>query len=87
MAEILDNFEFAKGGRRSDYPYDEWFDGRIWKLEERTDFDCKPMSLRSALHAAARKRNLELSTSIVNDSHIFGYQYVIVQAQPKQEKQ
>lgn len=87
MAEILDNFEFTKRGRSAGYPYDEWFDGRIWKLEEGTDFDCKPMSLRSALHAAARKRNLELSTSIVTDSHIFGYQYVIVQAQPKQEKE
>jgi len=78
VAEILDNFEFAKRGRGSAYPYDKWFDGQIWKLEEYDDFDCKPTSLRSAFYAAAQKRNLELSTSIGVDTDGFGY--VIVQA-------
>lgn len=78
MAEILDNFEFAKRGRGSSYPYDEWFNGQIWKLEEMTDFDCKPTSLRSALYMAARARNIELNTSLGKDS--YGINYVIVQA-------
>lgn len=85
MAEILDNFEFAKRGRGPSYPYHEWFDGRIWKLEEYDDFDCKPVSLRSALHTAAKKQNLKLKTTIGKDS--YGSNYVIVQAQPKEEKE
>ena len=81
MAEILDNFEFAKRGRGPSYPYHEWFNGQIWKLEEYTDFTCKPTSLRSALYAAAQKRNLELSTNVGTDSDGLGY--VIVQAHIK----
>ena len=84
MAEILDNFEFSKRGRGPSYPYDKWFDGQIWKLEEMTDFGCKPTSLRSALYNAASKRGLELSTSIGTDS-FYGYQYVIIQAHTKKE--
>lgn len=78
MAEILNNFEFAKRGRGSSYPYDQWFNGQIWKLEEMTDFICKPTSLRSALYMAARVRNIELNTSLGTDRD--GLNYVIVQA-------
>tara|TARA_R100001163_G_scaffold34096_1_gene26349 strand:- start:830 stop:1099 length:270 start_codon:yes stop_codon:yes gene_type:complete len=78
MAEVLDNFEFKRRGRGPSYPYHEWFNGQIWKLEEWTDFDCKPTSLRSAMYAAAQKRNLELSTNIGTDTD--GFAYVIVQA-------
>jgi hypothetical protein len=38
-----------------------------------------------SLHTAAKKQNLKLKTTIGKDSHGIGY--VIVQAQPKQEKQ
>jgi hypothetical protein len=78
VAEILENFDFAKRGRGPSYPYDKWFDGQIWKLEEYDDFDCKPTSLRSALYTAAQKRNLRLHTSIGKDAG--GLAFVIVQA-------
>ena len=84
MAEILEDYEFVKSGRGASYPYHEWFNGQIWKLEEWTDFDCKPTSLRSALYEAARKRGFDLNTSIGKDSQ--GMSYVIVQAQPKKEQ-
>jgi len=83
VAEILDSFEFAKRGRGSVYPYHEWFNGQIWKLEEWTDFDCKPSSMRSALYMAAAKRGFDLNTSIGKDR--YGINYVIVQAHPKEE--
>ena len=85
MAEILDNFEFNKRGRGPSYPYHEWFNGQIWKLEEYTDFTCKPTSMRSALYMAAAKRGFDLNTSIGKDS--YGINYVIVQAQLKQENE
>ena len=78
MAEILDNFEFARRGRGPSYPYDKWFNGQIWKLEEYVDFECKPTSLRSAMYMAARARNIELNTSLGTDRD--GFNYVIVQA-------
>jgi len=78
MAEVLDNHNFSKRGRRAIYPYDDWFDGRIWKLELFVDFDCKPRSIRQALYNAAAKRNLALSTTVGDD-------HVIIQAKTKTE--
>lgn len=46
------------------YPFDEWFDGDVWKLMMYEDFFVHPTSMRSALYNAARKRGLKVRVHI-----------------------
>lgn len=46
------------------YPYDEWFDGSVWKLKMYEDFWVHPRSMQSAIYQSARKRNLKVKTHI-----------------------
>jgi hypothetical protein len=70
MAEILDDYEFGKVGRNDGYPYDEWFDGQVWKLYQGVDFDCGLVSMRVNLYNAARKRGIKIRTSMRVDAVI-----------------
>lgn len=46
------------------YPYDDWFDGDVWKLKMFEDFFVEPGSMQSAVYQAARKRGLKVRTHI-----------------------
>ena len=46
------------------YPYEEWFDGSVWKLKMYEDFFVHPKSMQSALYQAANKRNLKIKTHV-----------------------
>lgn len=46
------------------YPYDEWFDGSVWRLKMYEDFWVHPKSMQSAVYQAARKRNMKVKTHI-----------------------
>lgn len=49
--------------RRSGYPWDEWFDGRVWVLsQEDGDFDVDVESFRSTVKAAAIRRGHRVIT-------------------------
>lgn len=48
------------------YPYDEWFDGSVWRLKMYEDFWVQPKSMQSALYQAARKRKLKVKTHLPN---------------------
>lgn len=70
MAEKLSEFPaHRRGVRTSQYPWDEWFDGSVWKLTEGEDFTCKPESLRSSATAAAAAQGLALKTSVDPDDN------------------
>ena len=67
MAEVLD--KWPGGGRGNQkYPFDEWLDGRIWKLVRGTDFENKPSAIRSAAQSFARTRQWKLATSIPDEN-------------------
>ena len=70
MAEILDDHEFGKVGRNDAYPYDEWFDGQVWKLYQGVDFDCTVISMRVNLYNAAKRRGIKIRTSMRVDAVI-----------------
>jgi len=89
MAEILETYEFKQGTRgRPQYPYDEWFDGKIRKLYQSSnrphlsddkyrqptkgDFDCSVDSMRGQLYQTAKRRNIEIRTTC-------GPDYIIIQ--------
>ena len=70
MAEILEDHEFSKIGRNDAYPYDEWFDGQIWKLYQGVDFNCTAISMRINLYNAAKRKDVKIRTSIRVDAVI-----------------
>lgn len=41
-------------------PWDEWLDGRSWRLLAGRDFTCKPESLRVLATSAAARRGLRV---------------------------
>lgn len=49
------------------YPWDEWLDGRIWKLEEEEDFQVAPESMRAIAYHAARVKGLKIRVQIDNE--------------------
>jgi len=70
MAEVLDNYEFRKAGRNGVYPYEEWFDGQVWKLYQGVDFDCSITSMRVNLYNAAKRKGIKIRTSTRIDAVI-----------------
>lgn len=68
MAKELSEFPQTRGRAVGQYPYDEWFNGKIWQLENGEDFTAvKTANFRGSLLEVARKRGLKIRTAIVND--------------------
>jgi hypothetical protein len=74
VAEVLE--AFPEPARRSRYPWDEWLDGRVWRLRQGQDFEANPKTIRSRLQQNARKRGGRARTL---EQHEGETVYVIVQ--------
>ena len=70
MAEILESYDFKSVGGPPRYPYDQWFDGQIWKLQYMVDFDCQVVSLRQGLYAAAKRRGISVKVAVSTDGDV-----------------
>lgn len=46
------------------YDWDEWTDGKTRKATQFVDFNCSPVSFRSALKQHARRHGLEVVTRV-----------------------
>lgn len=66
MARIVDSLPPAR--IKSNYPWDEWFDGRAWELVKGEDFDCEVQSMRTMAYSRARERGLHAASRIVGDT-------------------
>jgi len=60
----------ARRRRSGKYPWDQWFDGSVWRLTRGEDFTVKPESFRTAALAAAARYDVKLATRRVNNSVI-----------------
>jgi hypothetical protein len=64
MAERLRSFDFtaqsaitsAESKGRNRYPWDEWFDGDIWKLTQGEDFDTSPLMMERIIRTRASSK-------------------------------
>lgn len=81
MAEILEDYKFVRNGRPSQYPWDEWLDGKTRKIVHGEDFECKVESMASQVRNTANERGL--STSLRSDEETGT---IIFQAYEKVEK-
>lgn len=52
------------GGRIAfdQYPWDEWLDGRVWKLVQGTDFHASATAMRTYVYRAAKTREVSVTT-------------------------
>lgn len=76
MAEVIDNFDWEHR-RREDSPYDwdNWLDGRTWKLKEGEDFAIKRESFTSNAYGEARCRGGKARISLVQGDGIVMVQF------------
>ena len=70
MAEELESFDFSTG-RKAKYDWDKFLNGSIWKLTSGKDFDTSPSSMRCTIFAAAKRRGLNVRSSVRKDDVIF----------------
>ena len=71
MAQVLESYDFKRVGRQPQYPYDQWFDGQIWKISKGIDFNCTIESMRVSLFNTAKKRGIKIRTTKKSDTIIF----------------
>ena len=65
MAERLSSFDFtaqsaitsAESKGRNRYPWDDWFDGDIWKITRGVDFDAEPLMMERIIRTRASNKN------------------------------
>lgn len=71
--EIIKNGRIKRGapGR---YPWDEWLDGQFRVAVRGQDFESDLKAFRSALYAAASRRNLSVSASLDYDRGAVSFQ-------------
>jgi hypothetical protein len=73
MATILRSYDWSqvsranKRARSRSYPWDDWFDGRIWQLEPRVDFDGPAVSLERVIRTSANRRGIKVRIRIDGD--------------------
>jgi hypothetical protein len=76
MATILRSYDWSvvsknnKRARSRSYPWDDWFDGRIWELVPKVDFDGPATSLERVIRTSANRRNIKVRIRIDNGSVI-----------------
>jgi len=70
MATILRSYDWSKGSKTNkrargrNYPWDDWFDGRIWELEPGTDFDGPATGLERVIRTSANRRGIKVRIRI-----------------------
>ncbi len=62
MAKKLTEYEFGKA--KFKYPWDQWLDGKIWRLEHGTDFQGEVESMRVNIYTAAKRIGIKVRTSV-----------------------
>ncbi len=68
MAEVLEKFTFPTCGRKYKYPWETWFDGRIWKLEHPGDFKPIPRNFQCSVRCAAERLGKRVRVAVVENT-------------------
>lgn len=74
MATILPTYDWTHASnhvekaRSRAYPWDEWLDGQIRKLDRITDFDGPAMSVERVIRTSANRRGIRVRIRVEGDS-------------------
>jgi translation initiation factor IF-1 len=76
MATTLSKFDFTKinrtpsTSRSKEYPWDQWFDGQIWKLKPGKDFDVKASALEKVIRTAANRKGKFVRVRVIDGDFV-----------------
>lgn len=79
MAETIRRHEFV--ARNAKYPWNDWLDGRIWRLTQGKDFRTSISNLVCAAYPAARKRGGRVRTDRKHDPGCIILQFYVPRKQ------
>ncbi len=60
----------------SGYPWDEWTDGKWWRVTRGVDYQCSTQSLQAYLYRVALKRQLSVQSKREGDLLMFRFRKV-----------
>ena len=65
MAQVLDEYDFSTpstlSSTRRFYPWNEWLDGRIWRLVPAEDFSTSPLMMERVIRGTAVRRKVSVT--------------------------
>lgn len=70
MAKTLDSFNFGTRTNSTDYPWDDWTDGRVWELTRGVDFTSNAASFRAHLYKVSKDRGIDVRSRIIDEDTI-----------------
>ena len=76
MAEKITTFEFKAHGPRSEFPWDKWLDGSIWRIPSSDFSSISSETFRTRARSAAAYRGRLLRSNIDGDA-------VVIQSVPR----
>ena len=65
MARVIEEFPAVQSQSR--YLWEEWLDGRVWRLVAGEDFTSKPETIRQNAAAQANRRGGKVKTRFLED--------------------
>ena len=65
--KILDELPKPNSGQKEMFDWDTLFDGQVRLLEKGVDFESKTTSMRSIIYLAAKRRNVQVSSRVIDD--------------------
>jgi hypothetical protein len=87
MAQRIHTYDFKvhrrrpARARRTNYPWDEWLDGSIWRLARGEDFDAKPATMEAVVRTTATRRGVKVR--VVHDDHAVVLQRRLLPPRPE----
>lgn len=89
MAQVIEqDFDFTvRNSRPEKYPYEDWFNGDVWKLDSGTDFPSTPSGFRNTLTQAINRegrKHLTFRSKVVGKDEV-GQGSLVIQAFPKED--
>jgi hypothetical protein len=66
MARVLDDYK-PPAYHGTEYPWDQWLNGKSWLLTKGEDFSCTVRSIGVSIRKAAKKRGLRISVTTYVD--------------------
>ena len=76
MARVVDDYVFVHRGLSRDhtnYPWNQWFDGRKWMLVSGDDFEISPKDFRTVAHRAAKRLGGRVRSNTVEGGMIIQF--------------
>jgi len=76
VATVLRSFDWSATSRNKQearsvsYPWDQWFDGRIWQLDQGVDFEGPSVSMERVIRTTANRRRVRVRVRITEDDSV-----------------